>query len=182
MSPKQWLRTKLVSRNILSVVTNPSDPTTSSSLSPLPYPLTDDKDGFLFITDAEVTYKLAFRSDADYFTGWPFAEHLLSFSIIPIRGKVGAADPRIGATVTHALQLAYEADPELIIAFTCSVEDDLQRHRRVLFGSWYRKHKAEYNRLSYTDEDKLYTAAIFRRSHAHSALIEEVFNETYQDK
>ena len=71
----------------------------------------------------------------------------------------------ISHTVAYALNQAFDANPDLIITYICSVKDERQRNRRILFGLWFREHGEGFNRVDYTDKDNIYSAAIFREEH-----------------
>jgi hypothetical protein len=158
-------------------------PTTLSSSSPSPYPLRENNDGFSFTTDHGFEYVLAFRSDQAYFPEDGFAQHLYSFSIVVLGQRTPVRDPRIEVTVIDALKRAFEADPLLVISYVCSLDDNQERNRRILFGQWYLRHSEGYTRLPFSHEQsRVYAAAIFRENHPDRSEIAAAFNREYNRK
>lgn len=135
---------------------------------------------YSFTTAGNFTYKLVFTSDADYLTDYPFAESVFSFAIET--DEIGPKDPLIKNTVVFALSQVFKVLPDLIITYICSAADEKQRHRRILFGQWFREYGNGFARLTHTDKEQIYSAAIFRADHPHRQLIEDSFNGIYADK
>ncbi|MBO0933607.1 hypothetical protein [Fibrella aquatilis] len=128
-------------------------------------------------------YQLAFRSDQAYFPNDEFAQHLYSFSIIVIGNRTPIRDPRIEITVIDTLQRAFATDPLLIISYVCSLDNDMERNRRILFGQWYLRHSEGYIRLPFSHElSRVYAAAIFRKDHPDQEAISAAFNREYNRK
>lgn len=154
----------------------------SSNLSH--YKLEETEEGYTFTTLNHIIYEMIFRSDADYFPEYDFAESIVSFSLTPVHAVgIPVKDVQIERTVMYALSRTFEANPETILAFTCSTEDDLERHRRILFGRWYQRNGRGYTRLTHNDAaNKLYTAVIYRDDHPDREQINAIFVKTYTNK
>jgi hypothetical protein len=155
----------------------------SNSSSPSPYLLRENSDGFAFITDNGFAYQLAFQSDQSYFPADAFAEHLYSFSVIAFTPRTPIRDTRIEWTVVDALKRAFEANPLIVISYVCSLDGDMERHRRILFGQWYQRHGAGFVRLPFSNEQtRIYAAAIFQENHPHTTSIAAAFEREYTSK
>lgn len=153
-------------------------------LSPYPLAVSESDLGIVysFTNIHKITYKLVFAPDSEYLTEYPFADLVYSFSIAPAAGKEGPKDPMIGHTVAYALNQAFDANPELIITYICSIKDEKQRSRRILFGMWFRQHGEGFSKLEYTDKDSIYSAAIYMENHPFKSSISQAFSVIYDDK
>ena len=164
------------------MATSPKNPKEYNLSSLFPYNLEENEDGFTFVTDGGTLYQLAFRSDSKYFPGLRFAESLFSFSITVITGDI-LADPRIEDTVADILNQLFEASPAAIITYTCSLDGNYDRHRRITFGRWYAQWGDGFARIIHNDKaSRLYVAAIFRDDHPNKSDIEANFYRVYRDK
>jgi hypothetical protein len=160
----------------------PSQPTSSSS-NRSPYPLQENNEGFACTTDHGFVYQLAFRSDQSYFPDDSFDEYLYSFSIISVGMRTLVRDPRIELTVVYTLKQAFAANPQLIISYVCSLDNEMERHRRILFGQWYQRHSEGYTRLPFSyEQSRVYAAAIFLKDHPAQEAIFAAFNRVYNAK
>lgn len=159
------------------------NPKASSLSSPLPYPVRESEQGYGFTTDYDIEYLIALTSDRNLLPDEPFASYLYSFSIIVFNERTPASDLRAEATVVEALNQIFAANPHTIISYVCSLEDDMERARRVLFSRWFRQHGVGFTRLEFTDaENRIYAAAIFQAGHPHQADIDTAFNREYRAK
>ena len=153
-----------------------------SSSSPLPYPLRSVEEGFVFETAFGLTYSIRFTDDSDYVPQWsPLAGSVFSFSITPIAGEVKQKDPRVERTVIEAVLSTFEASPNVVINYVCSLEANQEIARSRLFHSWYLKVGSDrFVKLDRTDyENRIYTSVIFRRNHSAEAEIRSRFNESF---
>ncbi len=168
-------------RCISRVATLPKNQPTSSLLSPLPYPLTSVEDGFVFETDLNVTYKIGFADDSAYISDPDVAGLVFSFSIVQIAGQVKQRDPRIEQTVVAALLSTFDALPDAVINYVCSLDDDQEAVRSRLFQCWYLKLGTDrFLKLDHINPDgRIYTSAIFRRNHPHEAAIRNWFSGSF---
>jgi Family of unknown function (DUF6169) len=93
------------------------------------------------------------------------------------------SDPRVEVTVIDVFNRIFAANPQIIISYVCSLEDDLERARCILFGRWFRQHGVGYTRLEFTDaESRIYAAVILNAKHPQQAAIEAAFNQEYRAK
>ena len=149
----------------------------------LAYPLRESERGYSFVTDYGIEYLIVLVSDRDLLPDELFAPDLFSFSILTLNEKVPVGDPRVEVTVIEVLNRIYAANPQTIINYVCSLEDNQERPRRILFRRWFRRHGTGYTRLEFTDaENRIYAAAIFRAEHPRQAAIEVAFNDEYRAK
>jgi hypothetical protein len=149
----------------------------------LPYPIRESDQGYGFTTDYGIEYLIALTSDQELLPDEPFAPYLYSFSIIVLTKRTLVGDPRVEATVIDGLNRIFATNKQTIISYVCSLEDDLERPRRILFGRWFRQHGAGYMRLEFSDlENRIYAAAIFQEGHPYQISIEEAFSREYRAK
>ncbi|WP_461133911.1 DUF6169 family protein [Spirosoma lituiforme] len=153
-------------------------------LSPYPLVLRETSKGIVysFTTEGGVSYQLIFMSDADYLADYPFAESVFSFAIESKNGRVGERDNRIRLTIDYALTVAFQENPNLVITYICSAADGQERHRRILFGWWFNMHGPGFARVQHTDNEGIYSAAIYRNDNPYRDLIESSFNGIYFGK
>lgn len=145
----------------------------SSSSNPSPYPLSETETGFAFTTQRGTTYRLDFTSDADYLADAPFANSVYSFSLLPLTGSIDRRDPRIESTVVQALRLFFEADPKAVLLYVCSTENDQERVRSRLFGQWFARHQAGFEKFDFNyPQQRLYMSAVVRRDLPERWLVE----------
>lgn len=141
--------------------------------SPTPYPLSETEQGFAFMTEQGVTYRLDFTSDSDYLPHTPFGDSVFSFSILPISGSFDRRDPRIEPTIVQALHLLFEADPKAVLVYVCSTEHDQERVRSRLFNQWFFRHQESFEKFDFTyPEQRLYMSAIVRQDLPESWRVE----------
>lgn len=151
-----------------------------NSSSHLPYPLTNVEDGFVFETDFEITYKIGFADDSDYVSGSSFVNEAFSFSITPIAGVVKQKDPRVEQTVIKAVLLTFEALPNAVMNYVCSLDNDQEVARSRLFHRWYLKAGSRFIKIDHTDEEsRIYTSVIFQRDHPAEAEIRSRFGSSF---
>lgn len=157
------------------------NPLASNSSNPLPYPLKNVEEGFLFGTDFGITYAIRFTNDADYMTASSFSHEVFSFSITPIAGQVRQKDPRVEQTVIRAILLTFDALPDAVINYVCSLDNDQQIARSRLFHRWYLKAgTTHFIKLDFTDhENRIYTSVLFRSNHPAEAEIRNLFAESF---
>jgi hypothetical protein len=159
------------------------NPKASNLLNPSPYPLQENSEGFTFTTDNDFNYQIAFKSDQALFPTDSFAQDLYSFSLISLSVRVPVKDPRIEATVADVLHRTFAANSLIIISYVCSLDGDMERHRRILFGQWYRKHGKGFIRLIVEDPiNRIYAVAFFKENHPDKEIIEAVFDREYRIK
>jgi hypothetical protein len=162
---------------------NPRSQTESNLSSLSPYLLSETSDGFAFTTEYGIVYKAAFRDDADYFPDHPSIRPILSFAIAPAEGKPGPKDPRIEVTVAHIFQLAFEANPNTVISYTCSTANRQGLYRSILFRRWFDKHESGYLKVDY-DNPRIdeYAAVIYQAKHPQRVKIKRIFEHTFHSK
>lgn len=145
-----------------------------------PYPLKSVEEGFVFKTDFGITYAIRFTDDSTYVLDWSFANELFSFSITPIAGVVKHKDPRVERTVIDTVLLAFEALPNAVINYVCSLDDNQEIARSRLFHRWYLKAGSRFVKIDYTDqEDRIYTSVIFQRNHPAEDEIRNRFSRSF---
>ena len=164
---------------------NPKDPKESSLSTLSPYPVRVSSDGGrVFDTDRGITYQLAFASEAESYPNSTFGQNLVTFAIVPLMGytrKVFFAekgDIRIEVTIMGLLQDLFSSNPLLVIAYSCDTDQELERHRSILFGQWYRKYLQPQNvtRMTYANRStRIYAGILFRQDNPYSNEIEEEF-------
>ncbi|WP_298607143.1 DUF6169 family protein [uncultured Spirosoma sp.] len=110
-----------------------------------------------------------------------FAHAIFSFSITPIAGLVKQKDPRVEQTVIRAILLTFEALPDAVINYVCSLDNDQQIARSRLFHRWYHKAGAtQFVKLDFTDhENRIYTSVLFRNNHPAEEEIRNRFTESF---
>lgn len=151
-----------------------------SSLNPLPYPLTNVEEGFVFKTDFGITYAIRFTDDSDYIPESSFVNEVFSFSITPIVGVVKQKDPRVEQTVIKAILLTFEALPNAVMNYVCSLDDDQEIARSRLFHRWYLKAGSRFIKIDHTDkESRIHTSVIFRRNHPAETEIRSRFSRSF---
>lgn len=152
-----------------------------SSSSPLPYLLRNADEGFIFETDFGIIYAIRFTDDSDYVSGSSFVNEVFSFSITPIIGQVKQKGPRVEQTVIEAILLTFEALPNAVINYVCSLDNDQEVVRNRLFHQWYLKAgRHRFVKLDHTDhENRIYTSVIFQSNHPAEEEIRNRFNGTF---
>nr|WP_293840281.1 DUF6169 family protein [uncultured Arsenicibacter sp.] len=152
-----------------------------SLLNLSPYRLSETEDGFVFDTDHGVTYALRFTDDSEYVFGSSFAYNTFSFSVLPVKGYAKKKDIRVADTIIYALWGVFEAIPEAVITYVCSLESTQERARSRLFHSWYLKTgEAHFTKFDYSDlENRIYTSVLFRNEHPHKDEINLIFEKAF---
>ncbi len=147
----------------------------------LPYPLTENESGFVFETDFNVTYQIAFTDDSDYITESSLLITVLSFSITPIAGEGKQRDPRVEQTVLNALLSTFDALPDVVINYVCSVADNQEAARSRLFHGWYLKiGKDDFVKLDHIDQvNRIHTPIVFRRNHPKENQLRSFFEDVF---
>lgn len=151
-----------------------------SSLKPLfPYPLVpieDQQSGsiiYSFETDTQVRYELVFKSDNDYLPENPLANFAYSFILTRVSRKTGTIDSRIRDTVVYGLRAAFDANPNLIITYACSTENDQEKQRALLFRRWFLQCGNDYKSIDFSDSKRIYATALYRNDHPAQDQISE---------
>ena len=183
MPPRSYWTTRSVLLNTLKAVMSPKSPKASSLSSPSPYLLQEDSAGYYFRTDSGVTYRLFFNSDEDYLPGEALADLVLSFSIVPISGPDKRKDPRIKDTVIEALRRVFDSNPDYIILYTCSTDNEQEVMRSRLFNAWHISNGKGYAKIDHQDEkNRAHTSAIFREGHPLEGSIRSTFDRVFVNK
>ncbi|MVM35241.1 hypothetical protein GO755_34790 [Spirosoma sp. HMF4905] len=170
---------------------NPRSPKERSLSTHTPYPVRVNKDGFLFDTDQGITYQLFVQSNAKVFPEQPFGENCVTLSVLPLRGYSRPTafslkgDPRLELTIMDELKKLFQANPLLVIAYSCDLTNELERHRSVTFGRWYRKYLSTVGVLRKKYENpglRAYGAVLYHESNPYMIEIEEEFSEIFSGK
>ncbi|GAB3944538.1 hypothetical protein GCM10028805_12200 [Spirosoma harenae] len=153
-----------------------------------PYPLVPKKDKensstiYWFETDYNVKYELVFKSDSDYLPDESLAENAYSFILTRVSDKAGVVDSRIRDTVTYGLLAAFDANPNLIITYTCSTDNNQEKQRALLFRRWFLQCRDNYKSIDFSDSKRIYATAIYRKDHPEQDRIIDAFLQIYRDK
>jgi hypothetical protein len=108
---------------------------------PNPYSVFEDNDGYYFITDHNVKYKIIFDSLGDLFKEYPLLHgRIFSFSFHPVHSEIipRRFDPRVKDTLSFILFRFFENKKNLIV-FVCDSMDGKALCRKRLFESWFAK-------------------------------------------
>jgi hypothetical protein len=151
------------------------------SLNPLPYLLRETETGFGFETDFGLTYALTFTDDSAYIAESLSVNTVLSFSITSIVGEAKQKDPRVEVTIVQALLLTFDALPDAVITYICSLDNDQEVARSRLFQHWYRKVAMDrFIKLDYINQEhRIHTSVIFQHTHPDSEAIKSQFRSTF---
>jgi len=151
--------------------------------SPLPYLLKDVENGFAFKTDFGITYEISFTDDSGYLleSSFSFVNDVFSFSITHVAGHIQQKDPRVEQTIIKALFLTFEASPNAVLNYVCSLDDSKEVARNKLFHGWYLKLGKEiFVKLDHTSlESRIYSSIIFRRNHPAEEEIKRMFRQVF---
>lgn len=160
-----------------------------SSLKPLfPYPLVPIEDQqsssliYSFETDSQVRYELVFKSDSDYLPENSLANFAYSFILTRVSHKTGTVDSRIRDTVVYGLRAAFDANPNLIITYACSTENDQEKQRALLFRRWFLQCGDDYKSIDFSDSKRIYATALYRNDHPAQDQIVDTFFSIYRNK
>ncbi|GAB4010816.1 hypothetical protein GCM10028808_22750 [Spirosoma migulaei] len=139
------------------------------------------EDGFIFETDFGITYAIRFTDDSDYISESSFVGTIFSFSITPIAGQVKQKDPRVEQTVIKSVLLTFEALPNAVINYVCSLDDDQEVARSRLFHRWYLKAGTNsFIKLDRTDpESRIFTSVVFSTNHPAEEEIRRRFVQIF---
>lgn len=137
---------------------------------------------YSFETDSQVKYELVFKSDSDYLPDESIADHVYSFILTRVSGKVGIIDKRIRDTVIYGLRAAFDANPNLVITYTCSTDSNQQKQRALLFRRWFFQCGDKYKSIDFSDSKRIYATALFRNDHLLQDQIINTFFRVYQNK
>lgn len=143
-----------------------------NSLALSPYNVVEERAGvYSFVTSQDITFHLSFQlaNNNDGFEGFPDVQEkvlIVNFRPVPKVDVNEINDSRIAKTITNHLQAAL--DNGYILNYLCSDEGGLERHRRIIFGKWYRglKNKDEYDKMDYEleeDDKKTYLGFVIKR-------------------
>ena len=165
---------------------NPEDPKESNLSTLSPYPVRASANGSrVFDTDRGITYQLAFASETKSYPSSPFAENLVTFAIVPLKGYTKKVffrervDLRIELTIMGELQALFKLNPFLVIAYTCDTTENLERHRSIVFKKWYRKYLQALNVTHVTYQGpgtRTYGGILFSEDNPYKEDIEAEFN------
>jgi hypothetical protein len=130
-----------------------------NSLVLSPYNVVEEEAGvFSFVISQDITFHLSFQlaNNNDGFEGLPLVQDkvlIVNFRPVPKVEVDDISDARIAKTITNHLQAAL--DNGYILNYLCSDEKGLERHRRIIFGKWYRalENKDEYEKIDYVLEE-----------------------------
>jgi hypothetical protein len=69
----------------------------------------------------------------------------LSFGFYNEPETLHIKDPRVKVTIVNFIMDFFHKNPDIGMLYLCDQKGDLARHRRIIFGSWYREveHKIE---------------------------------------
>jgi hypothetical protein len=110
---------------------------------PNPYKLHEDSDGYYFVTDFEVIYRVVFDGLGDLFIDYPLIHRrIFSFSFHPTYPTLLSKryDPRVKDTLADIVHQFFNNQSNLIV-FVCDSTDGKENCRKRLFESWF----DEYN-------------------------------------
>jgi hypothetical protein len=163
-----------------------------SSLSiPSTYPVHERNNSFRFTTDRGIIYEIVFQSNLTIFPDEPFGENSVTIALTPTIGYHRDKsfflhpDSKIEATVVQLLRDLFDANPFLVINYTCDTLQGFDRHRRIIFGKWYKKYSASTGILRINHDDpsqRIYAAALYHQDNPYKADIERVFTELFKNK
>lgn len=161
-----------------------------STLSPYPVQLRSSGD-ITFATDHQVRYKLSFTRNRAELPNTTFADNCLTLTIVPLSGYVyygpfaGIADPRVAITIMDQIVELFQSNPSLVLNYTCDLADELERNRKIAFGTWYKTYLKPMGveRIEYDNPSgRVHAAALYWHNHPDRAEVEEIFNEIFVGK
>jgi hypothetical protein len=103
----------------------------------IPYEVTVTKEGYEFTTDQGIIYKLYFSS---FYLTDEIGDDIkvLSFGFYNEPETFHIKDPRVKVTIVGFIKDFFNKNPDIGMLYLCDQKGDLARHRRIIFGKWYR--------------------------------------------
>jgi len=144
----------------------------------IPYELTRTDIGYQFITDSGLIYQLYL---SEYYLLGEQGEEIVvnSFSFFNNTGDTRVRDPRIKATVLSYALDYFNKNEGSGVVYICSPEDNLARHRRIIFGQWYRETDTTIERhhcgKAFSDEG-YYSSLLIRKNNPRKHEIIAAFH------
>lgn len=80
------------------------------------------------------------------------------------------------------LQAAFDANPNLIITYACSTENDQEKQRALLFRRWFFQCGDDYKCIDFSGSNRIYATALYRKDHPAQDQIVDTFLEIYRNK
>lgn len=131
---------------------------------------------YKFITDDHVVYDGYFLPADEFFPGQGFAENAVMFSIQPEEGSIISKrkDERITPTVAAIFASQFELDPDSVILYICSEEDEKAEVRAKKFGWMFAAGNIlqDYSLVTFADKARnLYGGVIYAQANPLRAQI-----------
>jgi Family of unknown function (DUF6169) len=103
------------------------------------YEITADEQGYFFLTDLSVTYRIVFDDLSSIFQDYPtLTGRVFSYSFYPVNEPSSRQklDDRIRHTIAHSINSFFEKNNNLIV-FVCDSTDEREMCRKKLFDKWF---------------------------------------------
>jgi hypothetical protein len=138
---------------------------------------------YAFTSERNVEYELVFRPDTKYLPPKnPLRNRAYSFILERITPGDDLMDYRIKPTIQYAIKQAFKTNPDLVLSYQCSTEDDKQYKRALVFRRWFDECKDDYTALEYSSGRDSFATTIYRKDNPMGEWIRKTFDEMFGGK
>ncbi len=114
-----------------------------------PYKLESDADGYTFLTDSKILYRVSLQDTTDSLFRDFLSIKSLDISFLPDKNQ-RSFDERIALTISDMVKkLLVEG---YVVTFSCETADNRHKGRYKLFNNWFKKYSNEYFEKIDSDE------------------------------
>lgn len=150
-----------------------------------PYRVYPDEDGYFFITNSKIKYKVIFYNPNSLWKDYKEVRDLIiDFSFFPynVKGKSIPPDPLVSVTLSYILKRFFKKNPDRIITFVCDSTDGKESGRFKLFEKWFEMNNSRrlfYKENYYHKGDfNFYAGMIMKSNNPHRESAIKAFKET----
>lgn len=150
---------------------------------PSHYEITADEQGYLFLTDLNITYRIVFDDLSSIFQDYPTIHgRVFSYSFYPVNkhSSKQKIDERIKLTIAHSINSFFEKHDNLIV-FVCDSSDEREMCRKKLFDKWFKEFNNglldKYDGSVEDNEYKITNSLILKSDLHDKEYVIQIFND-----